>query len=163
MFFFSKHVFSDTPFSALHLSLSKLTSWLISHNTREQNVSEQSSIFTVLLVLSASNVCAKSTDHKSTQFWRRGPKWDDMPCAWTLCSVQLNLSQCRHVFSFHAVTFWPFHTESARNSKAQFTQDTEHFATRARKLWNTAQSMGVFTQLASNIKGFARKFVCKCA
>ena len=31
------------------------------------------------------------------------------------------------------------------------------------KLWNTLQSMGVFTQLASNIKGFACKFARKCA
>ncbi len=37
---------------------------------------------------------------------------------------------------------------------AQFTQDAEHLATHARKLWNTLWSMGVFTQLASNIKGF---------
>ncbi len=30
--------------------------------------------------------------------------------------------------------------------KAPFTQDAEHLATRARKLWNTSSSMGVFTQ-----------------
>ncbi len=47
--------------------------------------------------------------------------------------------------------------------RAQFTQDTEHLATPTRKLWNTLWSMGVFTQLASNIKGFAGKFACKCA
>ncbi len=41
--------------------------------------------------------------------------------------------------------------------QAQFTQDAEHLATCTRKLWNTLWSMGVFTQLASNIKGFARK------
>ncbi len=38
----------------------------------------------------------------------------------------------------------------------------EQLATRACTLWNTFWSMGVFTQLASNIKGFAHKFVCKC-
>ncbi len=47
--------------------------------------------------------------------------------------------------------------------KAQFTQDVEHLATCARKLWNTLWSTGVFTQLASNIKGFACKFASKCA
>ena len=38
-------------------------------------------------------------------------------------------------------------------SWAQFTQDAEHLATHARKLWNTLLSIGVFTLLASNIKG----------
>ena len=47
--------------------------------------------------------------------------------------------------------------------KALFTQDAEHLATRACKLWNTLQSMGVFTQIASNIKRFACKFARKCA
>ena len=42
--------------------------------------------------------------------------------------------------------------------QAQFTQDAEHLATCPRKLWNTLQSIGVFTQVASNIK-----FACKCA
>ena len=32
--------------------------------------------------------------------------------------------------------------------KAQFTQDAEHLAIQARKLWNTLWSMGVFTHLA---------------
>ena len=44
---------------------------------------------------------------------------------------------------------------------AQFTQDTEHLATHARKRGNTLWSMGVFTQLPSNIKGFAHKFARK--
>ena len=38
-----------------------------------------------------------------------------------------------------------------------FTQDAEHLATCACKLWDTLLSMGVFTQVASNIKGFACK------
>ncbi len=42
--------------------------------------------------------------------------------------------------------------------QAQFTQDVEHLATQACKLWNILWSMRVFTQLASNIKGFAHKF-----
>ena len=49
------------------------------------------------------------------------------------------------------------------NEVAQFTQDAEHLATHAYRLWNTMWSMGVFTQVASNIKGFARKLACKCA
>ncbi len=52
---------------------------------------------------------------------------------------------------------------SERQTKAQFTQDAEHLATGACKLWNTLWSMGVFTQLANNIKGFVCKFACKCA
>ncbi len=43
------------------------------------------------------------------------------------------------------------------HGQAQFTPDAEHLATCARTLWNTLQSIGVFTQLASNIKGFAHK------
>ena len=46
-----------------------------------------------------------------------------------------------------------------RNAWAQFTQDAEHLATGVCKFWNTLWSMGVFTQVASNIKEFA----CKCA
>ncbi len=42
-------------------------------------------------------------------------------------------------------------------SWAQFTQDAEQLATGARQLCNTLWSMRVFTQLASNIKGFADK------
>ncbi len=34
---------------------------------------------------------------------------------------------------------------------------------RRSKLWNALWPMWVFTQLAGNIKGFVRKFVCKCA
>ncbi len=48
-------------------------------------------------------------------------------------------------------------------SQAQFTQDAEHLATGVRKFWKTLSSMGVFTQVASNIKGFAHKFACKTA
>ena len=40
---------------------------------------------------------------------------------------------------------------------AQFTHYAEHRATGICKQWNTSWSMGVFTQLASNIKGFAGK------
>ncbi len=47
--------------------------------------------------------------------------------------------------------------------RAQFTQDAEHLATGVRKFWNTLCSIGVFTQVASNIKGFACKFARKCA
>ncbi len=47
--------------------------------------------------------------------------------------------------------------------KALFTQDAEHLATGVSKLWDTLWSMRVFTQVASNIKGFARKFACKSA
>ncbi len=46
---------------------------------------------------------------------------------------------------------------SHRVRKVPFTQDAEHLATDISKLWDTLWSMGVFTQVASNIKGFARK------
>ena len=46
---------------------------------------------------------------------------------------------------------------------APFTQDVEHLATGVRKFWNTLRSMGVFTQLARNIKGFVWKCARKCA
>ncbi len=39
----------------------------------------------------------------------------------------------------------------------------KHLATGIHKQWNTLWSMGVFTQLAFNTKGFARKFACKSA
>ncbi len=48
-------------------------------------------------------------------------------------------------------------------SWAPFTQDTEHLATCACKLWNTLQLVAVLTQVASNIKRVARKFVRKSA
>ncbi len=48
-------------------------------------------------------------------------------------------------------------------SKAPFTQDAEHLVTGVSKLRNTLWSMGVFTQVVSNIKGFARKFARKSA
>ena len=51
---------------------------------------------------------------------------------------------------------WPTPSPDCR---AQFTQDAKHLATGVRKFWNTLWSVGVFTQVASNIKGFA----CKCA
>ncbi len=41
--------------------------------------------------------------------------------------------------------------------KAPFTQDAENLATRTCKLWNTLWLMGAFTQVASSLKGFARK------
>ena len=47
--------------------------------------------------------------------------------------------------------------------EAQFTQDAEHLATGVYKLWDTLWSMRVFTQDASNIKGFADKFARKSA
>ena len=47
--------------------------------------------------------------------------------------------------------------------KAPFTLDAEHLATGACKLWNTLLKMGVFTQVASNIRGFATKFARKSA
>ncbi len=53
--------------------------------------------------------------------------------------------------------------EPKGNSEAPFTQDAEHLATGVSKLWDTLWSMRVFTQVASNIKGFARKFACKSA
>ena len=46
---------------------------------------------------------------------------------------------------------------ATRLPQAPFTQDAEHLASGARKLWDTLWSMGVFTQLASNIEWFARK------
>ena len=51
-------------------------------------------------------------------------------------------------------------TSFDEDTQAQFTQDAEHLSTGARKLCNTLWSMWVFTQVASNIKGFARKFEC---
>ncbi len=53
--------------------------------------------------------------------------------------------------------------QRVQDSEAPFTQDAEHLVTHARKLWNTLQSIGAFTQLASNIKGFVHKFARKCA
>ena len=46
------------------------------------------------------------------------------------------------------------------HTKAQFTQDAEHLTTGVCKFWNT---LSVFTQVASNIRGFAPKFTCKSA
>ncbi len=61
--------------------------------------------------------------------------------------------------AMHRATFC-LHTLCGRGlrAKAQFTQDAEHLATGARKLWNTLWSMGVFIQLASHIKRFACKY-----
>ena len=73
--------------------------------------------------------------------------------------VEVGLSLSRKVFD----SVLKVGLETTDASWAQFTQDTEHLATCAHKLWNTLWSMGVFTQLASNIKGFAPKFACKCA
>ncbi len=46
--------------------------------------------------------------------------------------------------------------------QARFTQDAEHLAIRIGKLWNTLQSMGVLTQLATS-KGLYAKFACACS
>ena len=43
------------------------------------------------------------------------------------------------------------------DTKAQFTQDAEYLAKGVHKFWNTLWSIGVFRQVASNIKGFACK------
>ena len=72
------------------------------------------------------------------------------------CSSGRPVSCCFWVPSFGVI--------GNHQPKAQFTQDAEHLATDVCKFWNTLQSMGVvFTQVASNIKGFAHKFACKCA
>ncbi len=75
---------------------------------------------------------------------------------WKLYHVQYigrdRVSSSREVCVMNAPLIW-----------AQFTQDAEHLTTCARKFWDTLWSMRVFTQVASNIKGFACKFACKSA
>ena len=66
----------------------------------------------------------------------------------TLCQCKGRATVLRIMFGGRG-----FHNEDEGDQ----SMVAEHFATGARKLWNTLWSMGVFTQLASNSKGFARK------
>ena len=65
------------------------------------------------------------------------------------------------IYERHHPSLWYTPVPQSLRSRSHRTQSTLRKA--PRKQWDTLLQMGVFTQVARNIKGFAGKFACKSA